>query len=112
MYTNIAYLAQSYFHQDFQDEADEPIEIVEMLRDNEPADVTEALRAEILALLESGATDEELSRIWLADSGAYYDPAFDGITVRDWLTSAAEALAPATPAGPDPGIPVKGTPPS
>jgi CdiI immunity protein len=106
VYPNLAYLAQSYFHQDFQDEADEPIEVVERFRDLEPAEAVEALRAEIVALLESGATEEDLSRIWLGDAGAYYDPAYDEISMRDWLLSIVEALAPS-----DPGtaIPFKGS---
>ncbi|WP_127504657.1 contact-dependent growth inhibition system immunity protein [Actinoplanes solisilvae] len=108
MYTNLAYLAQSYFHQDFQDEADEPIEVVERFRDSESAEVVEALRAEIATLLESDATEEDLSRIWLTEAGAYYDPEFDEISTREWLVSVAEALT--APSGPDAGIPFKGSP--
>ena len=119
MYPNLAYLAQSYFHQDFQDEADEPIEVVERFRDVEPAEVAEALRSEIVTLLESGATEEDLSGIWLGDAGAYYDPAYDEISVREWLLSIVEVLDrktdPAdddrTAGSPDPGpdLPFKGS---
>ena len=116
MYPNLAYLAQSYFHQDFQDEADEPIEVVEKFRDSESAEMTEALRAELVALLDSGATEDDLSRIWLDDGGAYYDPAYDEITVREWLSSVVEALdgkadppAQGTAESSGPGIPFKGS---
>jgi hypothetical protein len=130
LYTNIAHLAQSYFHQDFQEEADDPIEIVERFRDSEPAEVAEALRAEIVTLIESDATEEDLSRIWLEDAGAYYDPAYDEITMRKWLLNIVEVLArkdvpadgdqPPGPADagadgtagsadPGPGIPFKGS---
>jgi hypothetical protein len=109
VYPNLAYLAQSYFHQDFQDEADEPIEVVERFRDLEPAEVAEALRAEIVTLLESGATEEDLSGIWLGDAGAYYDPAYDEISMREWLLSIVAALTPRTSSSdPDAGIPFKG----
>lgn len=112
MYTNITYLAQSYFHQDYQDEAGEPIEVVESFRDSEPADVVQALHTEIVALLASAATDEDLARIWLDDAGAYYDPEFDDITARQWLTDVAGALTgdvpPATEQA-NPGIPMKGS---
>jgi hypothetical protein len=120
VYTNVAYLAQSYFHQDFQDEADEPIELVERFRDSEPTEVVEALRAEIVTLIESDATEEDLSRIWLVDAGAYYDPETDGTTMREWLQSILGVLTwetgAVTPAGdtaassePGPGIPFKGS---
>jgi hypothetical protein len=109
VYPNLAYLAQSYFHQDFQDEADEPIEVVERFRDLEPAEVAEALRSEIVTLLESGATEEDLSGIWLGDAGAYYDPAYDEISMREWLLSIVAALTPKTGSSdPDAGIPFKG----
>ena len=93
LYSNIAHLAQAYFHQDFQDDDDEPVEIVERFRDSESAEVVEALRAEIAALIGSGATEEELSRIWLDDAGAYYDPTYDDITVREWLLTIADVLS-------------------
>ena len=92
MYTNISYIAQSYFHQDFDVEADTPLGVVAAFRDSEPAAVVEALRAEIVALLESDSTEEDLAKIWLDDADSQYDPETDGITVRDWLLGMAEAL--------------------
>ncbi|MGW4873898.1 contact-dependent growth inhibition system immunity protein [Streptomyces chartreusis] len=93
MYANISYLAQAYFHQDFGLEAETPLCVVEVFRDSESADTVEALRAEIVALLESEPTEEALADVWLDEAGAEYDPRFDEGTVRDWLRRIAETLA-------------------
>ncbi|MFE5894823.1 contact-dependent growth inhibition system immunity protein [Streptomyces sp. NPDC056462] len=92
MYPHISYLAQSYFHQDFDLEAETPLGVVQVFRDGESADTVEALRAEIVALLESEPTEEALANIWLDEAGAEYDPRFEGVTLRDWLRSMAETL--------------------
>ncbi|CAM5328722.1 contact-dependent growth inhibition system immunity protein [Streptomyces chartreusis] len=93
MYTCISYLAQAYFHQDFGLEAETPLGVVEAFRDSESDDTVEALRAEIVALLESEPTEEALANVWLDEAGAEYDPRFDGGTVRDWLRRMVETLA-------------------
>ncbi|KAB1139432.1 hypothetical protein F7R91_40050 [Streptomyces luteolifulvus] len=93
MSTYISYLAQAYFHQDFDLDAETPLGVVEMFRDSESADTVEALRAEIVTLLESEPTEEALANVWLDEAGAEYDPRLGGVTVRNWLRRMAETLA-------------------
>ncbi|TFE37102.1 hypothetical protein E3E14_30270 [Streptomyces sp. ICN441] len=93
MYTTISYVAQAYFHQDFDVEADTPLGVVAVFRDSEPAGTVEALHAEIVALLATDSAEKDLARVWLEDAGAYYDPRIDGTTVRDWLREMTEVLA-------------------
>lgn len=95
MYPNISYLASAYFHQDYDLEADTPLGLVEVFREGEDAATADALRTEIFALLASEPTEEDLVRLWLEEARAAYDPTREGSTVRDWLCSVAEALAPA-----------------
>ncbi len=91
-----------------------------MFCDAEPPAVVDALRREVSALLTSDDTEADLSRTWLDEANAYYDPRGDELTMREWLQKIADvvdrkpdASAPATEtaASPDPGpgIPFKGT---
>ena len=94
MYTNIFYIAQSYFHQDFPMEAETPIGVVEMFREKEAPETVEALRAEIVDLVASSPSEEDFSRIWFDDGAACYDPVADGMTMRDWMLKMAKTLNP------------------
>jgi hypothetical protein len=93
MYASISYIASSYFHQDFDLEADTPIGVVKVFRDSEDPEMAEDLQAEIITLLGANPSEEDLSKIWLVDGGADYDPRSSGITLRDWLMNIAEVLS-------------------
>ena len=122
--SNLLYLAQTYFFQDFEeDDAEEAIEVVEKFRDSESAERVEGLRAEVMMLLDSDETEEDLTRIWVDDANSYYEPAHDDLTMRQWLQQivdvldrktdapvpAADAGAAEPPTDPSAGIPFKGT---
>ncbi|MFJ9029475.1 contact-dependent growth inhibition system immunity protein [Streptomyces sp. NPDC102274] len=92
MYDGLRSLAGSYFHQDFDTEADTPIGVVEVFRDNEATETVEKAASEITEILDSGMSDEEIVTMWLGDFRAYYDPRYDDITGREWLTTVREIL--------------------
>ncbi|KMS88039.1 MULTISPECIES: contact-dependent growth inhibition system immunity protein [Streptomyces] len=94
MHTQITYLASSYFHQDYDLEADSPLGVVELFRESEEPATAQALAAEITTLLASpDATEDRLAEIWLDEAQAAYDPRRDGVSVRDWLSQVAGALS-------------------
>ncbi|WP_063886349.1 contact-dependent growth inhibition system immunity protein [Streptomyces sp. NRRL S-31] len=92
MYPKINYLAQAYFHQDYDLEADSPIAIVSLFREREVFEVVEALSGEIFSILASGADESRLASIWLDEAGACYDPREDGVSIQDWLSRVGEVL--------------------
>ncbi|CAL9648852.1 contact-dependent growth inhibition system immunity protein [Streptomyces sp. enrichment culture] len=91
-YPCLRLFAQTYFHQDFALEADEPIAIVAHFRRAASLERTQELRAEVLSILDAVTDDEAVARIWLKEAGAYYDPRPDGITPRNWLRRIAAEL--------------------
>ncbi|GGY13399.1 contact-dependent growth inhibition system immunity protein [Streptomyces minutiscleroticus] len=88
----IQYLAQAYFHQDYDLEAEEPIQILTEFRDGEPPEVVEELRGAMERVLSSGVCEEELAALWLDRAGACYDPRQDGIEMSVWFRQMIDAL--------------------
>lgn len=85
-------LGQSYFHQDFDLEADTPVAVAALFGRVAAPETVEALRTEIASILDSDLDEDAVAHIWLEESEAYYDPRADGITPRDWLWQLAQAL--------------------
>lgn len=92
MYPKINYLAQAYFHQDYDLEADNPIAIISLFRGRESSEMAEELNAEIASILASRADESRLASIWLDEAGACYDPREDGMSMHDWLIRVGEVL--------------------
>ncbi|MFE7558493.1 contact-dependent growth inhibition system immunity protein [Kitasatospora sp. NPDC057500] len=88
----LQYLAQAYFHQDYDLEAEEPIQILTEFRDGEPPEVVEELRNSMERVLSSGAREEELAALWLDRAGACYDPRQDGLEMSVWFRQMIDAL--------------------
>ncbi|MFD7239414.1 contact-dependent growth inhibition system immunity protein [Streptomyces syringium] len=88
----IEYLAQAYFHQDHDLEADDPIHIVDKFRQQESPDTVDALRRALEATLATGASESDLAERWLERAGASYDPRDDGFEISAWLRVVIERL--------------------
>ncbi|WP_394554588.1 contact-dependent growth inhibition system immunity protein [Agromyces sp. MMS24-JH15] len=71
----VEYLAQAYFHQDFEYEADDPIGVVRKFRDEEAATLSERLRNRLESILGDAPSESDLATLWLDQAGASYDPA-------------------------------------
>jgi hypothetical protein len=92
-YTHIWNFGQAYFHQDYDLDADTPLGIVERFCDSEEFYAVENLRNEIVRLIESNPSEEDLSKIWVEDANAAYDPRDDGITLREWFLDIVRTIS-------------------
>ena len=81
----IDYLAQAYFHPDYDLDADSPIEVIRMYRSAEAPETVAALRRSLHELLSSGLSEDALTDAWLTEAAAQYDPRKDGLRVSEWL---------------------------
>lgn len=88
----IRYLAATYFHADYDLEAESPVGIVVKFRLSEAAPTISALRREIVKLLAETDGDDALAKVWLETAGAAYDPRSDRLTFREWFTAIVRAL--------------------
>ncbi|MEW2086893.1 contact-dependent growth inhibition system immunity protein [Streptomyces sp. NPDC005283] len=93
MADQIRYLAQAYFHPDYDLEAEEPISILTAFRKNEPAEVVVELRAAMEEVISSGVGEDGLAEIWLDEAGASYDPRENGIEMSLWFRRMIDSLA-------------------
>ncbi|MEU5465905.1 contact-dependent growth inhibition system immunity protein [Streptomyces althioticus] len=91
-YPTLRELAQAYFHQDYDLEADTPLEVVALFRRAVGPEKAGELRDEIASLLFTVADDGDVAQVWLEQAGAFYDPRLDGVTPREWLRQVAAEL--------------------
>jgi len=82
----------SYFHQDWQLEADTPSDVVTNYRSSEPPASVEAASQELSKLLEMPIAPADLEAFILDELGCYYDPQSENQTVREWLESVQKSL--------------------
>jgi hypothetical protein len=87
----IEYLVAAYFHQDFDLEADSPIGVIRKFRIDESPEQVGAVCAALRFLLDSGAGEERIARVWLDRSS--YDPRGEGVTVSEWLREVVDELS-------------------
>ncbi|RLU99300.1 hypothetical protein CTZ27_15260 [Streptomyces griseocarneus] len=88
----LLYVAQGYFHQDCDLEADEPIGVVDNFREEEDPGTVDQLRHAIESALMSGISESELAYLWLEKAGAMYDLRDDGLEIAAWLRLMVEHL--------------------
>lgn len=93
MTPEIRYLARTYFHQDFDLDADTPTGVVQLFRAKESAEKIAALQRSIEQLLQSGQSEDQLTSLWLDEAGAQYDPRDDGVSVSEWLRQVVHELS-------------------
>ena len=79
----ILYLA-SYFHQDYDLEAETPLGVVEDFLEDSDARRIAKLRSEVEKILVGTADEAQLVQAWLKDGDASYDPRRDGLSMREW----------------------------
>lgn len=88
----MTYLATSYFHQDYQLEADTPIGVVAKFLEDEGGGAGRELLSDVQSILDCDLDDDSIGEIWLVMCGASYDPTRDGMTHRQWMERVAEFL--------------------
>jgi hypothetical protein len=88
----LAYLARTYFHEDFDIEAESPLGVVEKFAIRERAEYSRELLGELNSLRDRGVSEEQAKRIWLDECGAYYEPDSDGINYVQWFEQIIDLL--------------------
>ena len=89
----LRHLARLYFHQDWDIEADTPIEALVNFRRDESSQRVTALRAELLEILSSNPDEGALERTW-DRAGAEWDPEVTNWgTYREWFNAMLKAVS-------------------
>ena len=83
----VAYLAETYFHQDYDLEAETPLGVVQNFLDGSGEEDAWELRRALVRLLSEPGGDARLAEAWLVKGGAEYDPRRDGVSLREWFQS-------------------------
>ena len=87
----LRYLAESYFHQDYDLDADTPLDLIREFRESEPASDVAELVADVQRLLR--VSDEAVLReTWINHFRASYEPDRDGMSYREWFERVLEVL--------------------
>jgi CdiI immunity protein len=74
-----------YFHQDWKIEAEDDRGLVRLFLGTEPEGWVTGTRRELDEFLAEPLAEGELRAILLRSFGCYYDPAPDGLSMREWL---------------------------
>ncbi len=83
----------TYFHEDWPDEADDPLEIVRSYAAAAgDADSTRSLAHSIRQLASCSLDETAIEQALFRELGCYYVPSLDGKGVRRWLTEVATEL--------------------
>jgi hypothetical protein len=82
-----------YFHQDWPDDFASETEAFVTIRSEVPEDEIGLAIRGLESLLSGALTDEELSRALREEYGCYVNPAYRGLSSRQWLAEARDALA-------------------
>ena len=88
----INYLGETYFHQDYDLEASEPLGVVRNFMGATDEDTISSLRREIVRLLAEVQDEDALAHRWITTADSSYDPRDDGITLREWFESVVRVL--------------------
>ena len=94
VYPQLTYLADAYFHQDYDLDAPTAADIIRNYLQDEDRGAIRQLAAEIRTILDSDMTDEQIGSLWTGTLKASYEPANDALTYRAWLAATLSALEP------------------
>jgi CdiI immunity protein len=90
---NLRNFFSSYFHQDWQDDAVGPAEVISLyLAEGWNAGELRRLADEIRRFADSHTNDDELEHALVSELGSYYMPRADKIPARAWLHDLAAVL--------------------
>ena len=90
----VVYLAQSYFHQDYDLLAPTPLDLVRMFVAKEHPATTNQLRQELDQLIAEDASEEDIRALWMGTARSSFDPTRHGSSYREWLRQMREVAGP------------------
>ncbi|GMA25744.1 hypothetical protein GCM10025864_35030 [Luteimicrobium album] len=86
MRDTLIYLAETYFHQDWDLNAPTPLGVLQSFKESEATETVGSLRADVQSLLAGDPTEERLRDIWFHQGRADWDPTRHGwTTFREWF---------------------------
>lgn len=88
----ISYLAEGYFHQDFDAEFGSPDAVLRGFCEKEPASEIARLLAAINEALGSTMNESELQQLWDPRDISSYEPSDEGRTYREWFAHIRDVL--------------------
>jgi hypothetical protein len=92
MLDRLKYLAQGYFHEDYDVVSGTPLDVIRDFAAHETLAIKQELMSDIDSLLASH-TEAQIGHLWLTEWGASYEPPHDdGITYRQWFEKVLEVL--------------------
>lgn len=84
MRQTLLYLAETYFHQDWDLNAPTPVGVLEEFSRSETAETVASLRSDVEAILADDLTEDQLRNLWLRQGRSDWDPTRHGwATFRD-----------------------------
>jgi hypothetical protein len=81
-----------YFHQDWPEEFDNDMSALQAILDSEPGALRNAGVREIVSLLASARSEDELRDVLVNSCGCYFEPDSRHITYREWLQQVHDKL--------------------
>jgi hypothetical protein len=91
--SRLAHFLGAYFHEDWPEEADDPVGVVERyLLDHESPSERRMLADDIERFVKSIEDDASLAEALFKELLCYYDPSADNQTAREWLTDIVTLL--------------------
>ncbi|WP_375055093.1 contact-dependent growth inhibition system immunity protein [Zobellella sp. DQSA1] len=82
-----------YFYQDWPDEFDSDVSVLQAIVESETVDQIRAGVEEIDILLAAHLSESELRDILINKVGCYFDPESQGITCEQWLKRVREVFS-------------------
>lgn len=92
-FETLTYLAQGYFHQDYDLLAATPSDLVRVFVAKEDAETVEELSRDLDQLLATDPSEEEIRTLWLDIARSSYDPVTHGSSFLGWVREIREIVA-------------------
>lgn len=91
MFERLEYLAEAYFHQDYDLLGPTPAAVVYEFCKREAPQAVSQLQSDVDSALQT-LTEQELASLWLERWRASYDPRQDQMTYRQWFQQILHVL--------------------
>jgi CdiI immunity protein len=80
------------FNQDWDLDAPDDSGVIKRFKSEEPPEFVHAVREQLHALIRLELPEDELQTVVWRDLGCYFDPTYDGGSMRAWVLSVADRL--------------------
>ncbi|MGC5166716.1 contact-dependent growth inhibition system immunity protein [Luteimicrobium sp. DT211] len=88
----LRYLADCYFHQDWDTYAATPLGVVGVFCETEPQESVDELKSELKVVLAGDPTEQDLGALWSVTCRAVWTPTDSGVSNREWFDAMERAV--------------------